>query len=268
MGTRSQDGFTIIETTLFLAISGLLILLIVAGTGVSLNTQRYRDAVESFKSIVQAQYADLANVQNGRNGNWTCDATSTVVEGGSNDLLPGQSDCFMVGKYMRIDGSDLSIYTVLASKNSSNVQPNDVESMAENYSMNASTAEVEERTMEWGTQISWATAGSLDAKSPNTPRTIGILFIRSPDSGLVYTFSSDSIPDKDSIGQSTFTNLLVAGDIVPGQAARMMCVESGGLFVDGDMGLYMAAFATSSSSIETRTNEFNKTLQPSGATEC
>src|SRR5690606_23016561 len=116
MGIRSQEGFTIIETTLFLAISGLLILMIVAGTGMSLNIQRYRDAVESFKSLVQQQYADLSSVQNGRDKNWTCDTSSTVVENGSDDTLRGQSDCFIVGKYLRIEGGSVSIYTVLATQ--------------------------------------------------------------------------------------------------------------------------------------------------------
>lgn len=268
MGIRSEDGFTIIETTLFLAVSSLLILLIIGGTGVSLNMQRYRDAVETFKSLTQQQYADLANVQNGRDRNWTCDTNSAVTENGSDDQLRGQSDCFLVGKYMRIEESSISIYPVLASQTSSTLGGNDIDSMKTNYSMNVSLAEVEERTMEWGTQIAWATAGSLDEKAPRAPRTIGILFIRSPDSGKIYTFTSDSIPAKDSITQATFTNLLTSGDTVPGQAARMLCIESGGLFVDGDMGLYLSSYAAGASAIETRTNDYNKTLQPTGATEC
>jgi len=169
---------------------------------------------------------------------------------------------------MRIEGSAISIYPVLASKLTTSTGGNDIESMKTNYSMNASTTEVEERTMEWGTQIAWASAGSLDMRAPRTPRSIGILFVRSPDSGQIYTFTSDSIPAKDSISQATFTNLLTGGESVPGQAARMLCVESGGLFVDGDMGLYIGAYAARASSIETRTNDYNKTLQATGAPEC
>lgn len=267
MGTRTSPGFTIIETTLFLAVSSLLILLMIAGTGASLNTQRYRDAVQTFKSLVQQQYADLSSVQNGREANWTCDSTSTVIEDGSDDKIRGQSDCFMIGKYMRIEGSAISVYTVLASQ-IADTQSDDIASLVSDYSLNTSMAEVEEHTMEWSTQIAWATAGTQDFKSPQTPRDIGMLFVRSPDSGLIYTFTSDSIPAKDSINQSTFTNLLVAGPTVPGQAGRTICIESGGLFVNGDMGLYITPYATSSSSIETRTNDVNRTLQGAGASQC
>lgn len=268
MGRSVSPGFTIIETTLFLAISALLVLLIIVGTGANLNIQRYRDAAESFKSLVQQQYADLSSVQNGRDKNWTCDSTATITEDGADDRLRGQSSCFLIGKYMRIDGSDIAVYTVLASQKSSATQPDDVQAMLKNYSLNVSTESVENHQMEWGTQIAWASDGKQDVKSPTTPRQIGILFVRSPDSGQVYTFTSDSVPAKDSIGQSTFNDLLVAGDSVPGQAARMICIESGGLFVNGDRGLYLSAFSSSTSSIEIRSNDYNKSIQGSEATEC
>lgn len=268
MGIRAQDGFTIIETTLFLAVTSLLILMMIAGTGSSLNNQRYRDAVESFKSLIQQQYADLSSVQNGRSANWTCDSSATVTQNGPNDLLRGQSDCFMIGKYMRIDGGDISIYPVLAAPNSSLNKTNDIVAMASNYAMNASTTQVENYTMEWGTQIAWASAGSQDYKLPTTPRQLGILFVRSPDSGLIYTFTSDTVPAKNGINQSTFTNLLVAGNTVPGQAARTVCVASGGLTVVGDRGVYIAPYAASNSAVEVRTNEYTTATQGAGATKC
>jgi hypothetical protein len=169
---------------------------------------------------------------------------------------------------MRIDRGDISIYTVLASQKSTLTQPNDVLAMARNYAMNASTAEVENHTMEWGTQIAWTTAGSQDFKSPNTPRTMGILFVRSPDSGLIYTFTSDTIPAKTGINQATFTNLLVAGTTVPGQGARTICVASDGLFVGGDRAVYLPAYAAGPSGVEVRTNDYMKTTQGAGASQC
>ena len=268
MGIRAQDGFTIIETTLFLAVTSLLILMLIAGTGNSLNVQRYRDAVESFKSLIQQQYADLSSVQNGRASDWTCDANAKASQVGGSGLLRGQTNCFMVGKYMRIDGGDISIYTVLAAPNGTLNKTNDVVAMASNYAMNASTTQVENYTMEWGTQIGWAKAGSQDYKTPTTPRQLGILFIRSPDTGLIYTFTSDTVPAKTGITQSTFTNLLVAGNTVPGQAARTVCVASGGLTLTGDRGVYIAPYAASNTAVEVRTNEYTTATQGTGATKC
>lgn len=266
MGIRGQEGFTIIETTLFLAASALLVVMMIAGTSATLNIQRYRDATESFKSLMQQQYADLSHVQNGRDNNWTCSSTATIEQNGGDDKLRGQSDCFLIGKYLRIDGSDISIYSVLAAQKAEGSY-NDVESLANNYNLNVADA-VEERTMEWGTQIAWATEGPIDTKEPRTPRSLGILLVRSPDSGLVYTFTGDTVPAKDSINQATFTNLLKSGTTVPGQKERMVCIESGGLFVNGDMALYIAPYASAATSIETRTNDYNASLQGENATKC
>lgn len=268
MGIRRQEGFTIIETTLFLAASALLIVMMIAGTGASLNLQRYRDATESFKSLFQQQYADLSHVQNGRDNNWTCNSSATITENGSNDAIRGQSRCLLIGKYLRIEGGDIGVYSVIAAKKSTAGQYNDdIESLSKNYNLNVAEA-VENRTMEWGTQIAWATDGPLDVKEPRVPRSLGVLFVRSPDSGLVYTFTSDTVPPKGSINQATFTSILQSGAVIPGQKERMVCIESSGLFVNGDMALYIAPYASAATSIETRTNDNNELLQGEDSTKC
>lgn len=257
MGTSTSkaSGFTIIETVLFLAVSGALIVGMVAGAGASLNIQRYHDATQSFKALLQKQYADLSSVQNGRTNNWTCDATATAVEGG--DVFRGQSNCMVVGKYMRIAGSDISIYTVLAAQTGT-LPPtgaNDIASLRTNYTLNASQAEVDNSTMDWGTELAWAKDGSItDGRAVRTPRAVGILFIRSPDSGLVYTFTSDTVPAKDAILPAALTAMLAGGNVVPGQAARTLCIASSGLAVVSDQAIYINAYASAASAIEVRSN--------------
>lgn len=251
MGTRTSQGFTIIETMLFLAITGVLIVGMIAGAGASLNIQRYRDSAETFKLLVQQQYAEINNVQNSRQNDWSCDSTATTVEGGSQQR--GQSNCLLLGKYMRIDGGDITLYRVLGAEISTQSRSSDLQTLRLNYAMNASDADIDERTMEWGTEIGWPKSGVDSDGSGN--RTIGILFLRSPETGLVYTFTSNEIPAKDGVGQETFTDLLVGGNTIPGQAARTLCIVSGGLVVTGDRGLYLSAYAASASSAEIRSNE-------------
>lgn len=262
MGARISPGFTIIETMLFLAVTGLLVLGVLIGTGTALNNQRYRDAVESFKNLLQEQYADLSSVQNGRGNDWSCNSTALPAQGG--DTIRGQSDCLMVGKYMRIQGNDITIYPVLAYKTGSATPGSltDVVALDTQYAYNVSTAEIDDTAMEWGTQIAWPKSGT-GAHSPNYPRSLGILFIRSPESGSVYTFSSDSVPAKNAINQATFTNLINEGTGIPGQGARRICVLSSGLFPTGDTGIYITPYAASSSAIEVQSNDF---IQSEGGT--
>lgn len=268
MGIRKQDGFTIIETTLFLAVTGLLILAMVGGVAGSLNIQRYRDSVESFKSVIQEQYSALSSVQNGRSGDWSCDATSTI----SNEFggeMRGQSDCLLVGKYMRIESGAISIYPVLAYENNSG-QIDDIQSMRQDYVINASTTQVEERRLEWGAQIAWAKEG-LDDAAATTPRNLGILFIRSPSSGRVFTFTSNAIPAKDAFSSEVFRDMIIAGDANEGegQTERMICIESGSVFVGGNMGVYIGPYASSASAVEVRTNDNPLSRdRDEGAIEC
>ena len=254
MGTRGQSGFTILETTLFLAITGLLILGIITGTGASLNTQRYRDAVETFKSTMQEQYAKLSSTENTRNDNWSCDSSSTAVQGGPSTRSRGQSDCMLVGSYVRIQGNNMAIYPVLASR-IDNGGGNDITAMASDYSYNVAQSGIDQRKLEWGTEIAWARTGTLDQNGARTPRSLGVLFVRSPISGQVYTFTSNNVPPTTSISPLTFTNMIVAGASVPGQGERMICIDSGGMFISASSGVYLAPFASGSTAVETRTND-------------
>lgn len=254
MGGKFSSGFTIIETTLFLAISGLLVATMIAGTSITLNIQRYRDASETFKNLIQQQYADLSSVQNTRDNNWTCDSTAMSTETPTNAANRGQSDCVLVGKYMRIEQGAIAIYTVLARETSRTAQENDLAYMRNNYVFNVQPGDVYERDMEWGTQIAWARSG-VDSQSPNTPRSLGILFVRSPNSGRVYTFTSNTVPAKDAIGTATFATMMSAPNEAAARAQRVVCVQSDGLLLSGDRAVYLTANASNASAVEIRSND-------------
>lgn len=262
MGTRASSGFTIIETLLFLGVTGLLVLGALIGVGTNVNIQRYRDSAETFKNVMQQQYASVTNVQNGRDNNWRCTSAAGAAAD-ANGVDRGQSSCVVVGKYVRIQGGNISTYTVLALERfAAPAAANDISSLKSNYILNISKTEVDERTMEWNTEIAWPKTGYLSVTN-TTPRSVALLFIRSPDSGQVYTFSSNTVPSNADIQALSptaspvfLTNMIVAGVDTPGQGQveQVICVESSGLFDPGKMALYISPYAASTNAVELMTN--------------
>ncbi len=278
MGTHKLAGFTIIETVLFFAISSLLVISLVSATGASLNNQRYKDASETFKSVLQQQYADLISVQNARDNDWYCG--SDALPSDDNPSIQedrGQSECTLIGKYIRIENSDMAIYSVIGFGDEPALVTDDISTLRNNYKLNVSTAEFVESNLEWGTQIAWPKR--LASNTPNvigpanptpaSPRKLGILIVRSPSSGQIYTFSTgldSEIPDTDSINPDTFSDMLQPGTSGTGrQGEQLICIDSKGLFINSDQAVYLNKFASSSTAVEARSNSF---MLKTGGPQC
>ena len=60
---KARRGFTLIEISFFLALTGALFVGIVAGTQNSLWQQKYNDSVQSFTNFLRDAYAQVANPQ-------------------------------------------------------------------------------------------------------------------------------------------------------------------------------------------------------------
>lgn len=262
MGNRASaasSGFTIIETVLFLAVSGALMAGIIFATSASIGAQRYRDATESFKALLQEQYADVANVRNSRESTLSCNDQATVTTGA---VLPGQSDCVMVGKYMIINNTDISTYRVVASKIPGVADDgNDITVLRTAYRLNLDTSSIDQQKLEWGARIAWAKAGDPDdVRTPATPRSIALLFVRSPASGQTYTFSTNTIPNAAQLAGATSAQtflraMIQSGVVVPGQQGRTICLDPAAMTAIPSNALYVAPYASGASSIEVRSND-------------
>ena len=64
MNRRVRRGFTLVEVSLFLAVTGLLFIGIVAGVQGSMSQQRYNDSVQSFAEFLRSAYSQVMNVEN------------------------------------------------------------------------------------------------------------------------------------------------------------------------------------------------------------
>ena len=72
--TKTKGGFTLIEVSLFLAITGLLFLGVTIGVQNSIFQQRYNDSVQNFAEFLRSAYAKTENVQGTNNGGNTSQA--------------------------------------------------------------------------------------------------------------------------------------------------------------------------------------------------
>lgn len=248
MGTSFKPGFTIIETLLFLSITGLLIVGVLAGTGTSINTQRYHDSVTTLKSSIQDLYSETTNVRNeDRTTPISCDTNAQTSESTGTTVPRGQSPCVILGTYMTIAATDITTNTVIGFNSSSSSYPSDIDELKA-YKMSLLPTSKATSTMEWGTQIAWPVSGS-GSRTPSTPRTISILVLRSPTSGLVYTFTSDSIV-------TDVSSLIIPGvaNAGAGQSQRRICVNSSGLG-QGGSAVLINAYAATASAVEQRSND-------------
>jgi len=264
MGTHSKPGFTIIETMLVLAITGVLIATLLFGVGSSVTTQRYSDSVTSFRALLQDQYSQVSNVNNGRGTDWTCGNTAIPVQSGTS--TPGQSDCVLLGRYVSIVAGDVSIATVIGYPTSSApATASDMQTIKDNYALGISKSSVETKTLEWGAQIAWPKSGG-GFQSPTTPRSIAILFLRSPDSGTTYTFTSNDVTAVDAFSESTLKDMMQETTTgFPGQGSRTICIEPGAQ-VPEKFAVYITPYANGPGSIETRT--YATTVALGGDSKC
>ena len=134
-GTK-RKGFTIVEVTLFLAISGALLAGLLAGSVSSIKRHRYNDSVNDFVEFLRRTYSEAINVQNERIGtigdSRSCSITSMKQGGftsldlntntwkdwikntatGKYDGWPGRSQCAVYGVLITFGEDDATtIYT-------------------------------------------------------------------------------------------------------------------------------------------------------------
>ena len=236
MKLQKFTGFTIIETMLFLAISGFLFVAILASTGNSINVQRYRDSINSLHSFLQKQYSDIVNVSNESNDN-DCGGTS---------VARGQSNCVILGRFIVTanNGKSLHVYKIIGYDNENiDSADGDIETF-KNYSVqlfkNKDSGEFDYETydFEWGVVL------NNDISSGGGASSFSILLIRSPNSGIVRTFSditSESVSN-DKINQ-LITDEYAANPV-------KACVDSNGLIEMPESAILIHANATVQTDIE------------------
>jgi hypothetical protein len=115
MDGRRHAGYTIVEVTLFLAITAMLFVIALIGTGNTIRSTRFTDSGRSLTAFVQRQYDAIINGLNTRPGAEQC-AGGTVTTG--TPQTPGTSDCLLMGKLLTFssNSSAITIYNVIGTE--------------------------------------------------------------------------------------------------------------------------------------------------------
>lgn len=235
MSRMYLSGFTIIETMLFLGITGLLVMGILAGAGTSINIQRYRDSVTSLQSILQDQYSQVSNVANGRDSGWSCDNNAVISIGGT--TIPGQSDCVILGRFITTpDGVNLSMSDVVGYISPVAPPATDDITTLKAYKLQTSPIDPTSYSLEWG--------ASLTDPATKTASAFSMLIVRSPTSGVVRTF----IDSTKVVASRNMGTMITAQALAENLEACV--VAGGGLFVPKSA-IHVVANATSSGGIQT-----------------
>lgn len=222
MGIVSREklkGFTIIEVMLFLALSGFLLVGILAGTGSSIANQRYKDAVQDAVDALRDAYSFVSDtqVQLRENGKGVCGGltseqfdSSSVAQAYNSGR--GRTQCVVYGAVVSINGDKIQTTTLIGEDyadaikeptNADLVTKTDLEilktlnanNLAVQCAKNAADCKIatvdvpSTTTLKWGT--SFATPNDSQGNHSKLQKTL--LIIRSPRSGSIRTFVKDGL---------------------------------------------------------------------------
>lgn len=161
----------------------------------------------------------------------------------------------MVGRMVDIVGANVKLYTIVGIEINNPTPGNDIHVLRNNYTLRVSNVEIEQDSLDWGSEIGWPVSGTGSGGS--TPRRLSILIVRSPESGQVYTFTSNNVYNNPS--QAHIRNLIVANT---GQGERLVCIRPADNAIVGErQGVLLTSYASSASAVEMVSNSF---LQTSG----
>lgn len=175
-------GFTIIEVTLFLAITGLMMLGVLVGVSGAISRQIYENEVASLIDFVQGQYNLVDNVRNNRSS--TVECGSGAITTGTGERL-GTSSCSVVGRLITssTDGSEFTSSPVYATGSIS--APSTMTEMA--Y-LQAMQLRVPDATLvPDDISIHRVTAGDVYVNGTTSSSAFSILIIKLPSSGITRT---------------------------------------------------------------------------------
>jgi hypothetical protein len=181
---RVSPGYTIIEVSLFLAVSGLLVLIALIGTGTTIQATRFTDSSRSLHAYVQKQYDDILNGVDTRSGDEACSA-GVVDTSPATGQPVGTTTCLLLGKLVVFTQSANTVqsYTIIGTEPASPDYTKSDEALIYDFQPTiVRNLGVDTYTIPWGATVS-GSKRSIDATAVDA-----LAFIRSPRSNRIVAY--------------------------------------------------------------------------------
>ena len=180
-------GFTIVEVSIFLAVTGLLFIGITIGVQNSIFQQRYNDAVQGFADFLRNAYSNVLNVQSLGRGDSDLAIYGKMLVFGDEESGEQKIRMYSVVGKADIDSSTCEgagLFDVLS-------RCGEVSIVRENSGHYEFAGVVEEYKPRWGTKIQKAGEDDDLLSDPEDYKGV-VLIVRDPVSGRVHTAVSDN----------------------------------------------------------------------------
>lgn len=179
----TKRGFTMLEIMFFIALSGLLVAGIIAGTHGAIQQQRYNDTIQSFAEFLRSVYSSVGDPQGIKNGRSDYAVYGKLVTFGEEyDTEGNKNTSNKIFTYDIIGNADeLSTSNVLASLRAADAHVlNSDGAGGQIYAGYASSY-----IPQWDAKVQVPTSDN-DFKG-------ALMIVRSPSTGTLYTFSTSTI---------------------------------------------------------------------------
>ena len=192
---RLRSGFTLIEVSLFLAVTGLLFVGVTVGVQNSVLQQRYEDTVQSYVEFLRNIYSEVTNVQHDGTGNSEKAVYGKMITFGETCDLNGQSVIGGACRSEKLSNNTNTIYEYNVVGDAKETDTGDTLTL-----LGKLGATVYEKK----TNDEYALAGIAESYTPKWqaqieptngrgPFTGTILIVRNPRSGIVSTYYASKI---------------------------------------------------------------------------
>lgn len=232
-----------VETMLFVAVTGLLIAVLLTGWTLMINTQRYKDSVNTFYAFMQSQYNLVYNVENGRDQSLVCNGAIVSENDGIPISQRGQSDCILIGRYVHIsEGSIISSFPVVGED--SGTEPEDSSAAAAIRAYNPTVVQQRIGLTEASLEVPWGAEIKGNGPARNDIQNIAIMLLWSPVSGTIHTYIVNAPEGGVPIINQSQIN-------PANENEHVLCLDPGTTVSSGRQAVVIRAFASSQNSVET-----------------